>query len=281
MNVELARHINSILVHPKGTVVMRTNRLGVFEGVSEILAGDRDDLDALDPGEDDGNGKPIRRRALARRRTTGSGDTSSLAKPDGLIEQDVALPEKWIDEAIFQMPERTSWARDHAEGVFQRRQEAKLSYAELGEEFGVTGPTARAAVLCYLDEHPEAKDEVNLPRGGKRPPKFDLSKFGHEARALWESGWAKVKLAVKYGCSEPTIDKAIQWSYQQEGRSAPTRKQRMEAKAQSARELLDAGHSLEEISQALDVSDVTARKYLCESFAAEGKPMPDLRRRSS
>ena len=40
LNVELALHIESILVHPNGTVVMRTNRLGVFEGAVEILAGD-------------------------------------------------------------------------------------------------------------------------------------------------------------------------------------------------------------------------------------------------
>ena len=33
----------------------------------------------------------------------------------------------------------------------------------------------------------------------------------------------------------------------------------------------------EEIAEALQVSDVTTRKYLKASFTDEGKPMPDLR----
>jgi hypothetical protein len=43
--------------------------------------------------------------------------------------------------------------------------------------------------------------------------------------------------------------------------------------------MLDEGHSLEEIAHTLAVSDVTARTILKASFEAEGRPMPDLRRR--
>lgn len=38
--------------------------------------------------------------------------------------------------------------------------------------------------------------------------------------------------------------------------------------------------SLAEVAATMNVSDVTARGYLRASFAAEGKPMPDLRRRN-
>ena len=120
-----------------------------------------------------------------------------------------------------------------------------------------------------------------LPRGGQRPPEFDLSKFGHEARALWEAGWSKLKLAEKFGCSSPTIDKALAWAYEQDGMRMPTQSERKRLQVARARAMLDEGHSLEEIAHTLAVSDVTARKLLNMSFEAEGRPMPDLRRRPS
>jgi len=59
----------------------------------------------------------------------------------------------------------------------------------------------------------------------------------------------------------------------------PSRKELRQKKLAEARRLLDVGQQLEEIATAMKVSDVTARKYLRESFAAKGKPMPDLRSR--
>ena len=263
INVELSRHVESIMVYPDGTVVMRTNRLGIFEGAAEILAGDRADVSVLDDADNGGDGFRIRPRALSRRRTTGSGETNMLAKADGMIEGNVDLPDRWVDETLFQMPKVTSWAEDHAEEVFRRRQEAKLSYAKLAVEFGVTPPTARAAVMHYLATHPDASDEVNLPRGGQRPPKFDLAKFGHEARGLWEAGWSKLKLAEKFGCSSPTIDKALSWAYEQDGTPMPTRTDRKELKVAKARAMLDEGHTLEEIAETL----TTLRRDGTEAFA--------------
>ncbi|MFH1922068.1 MAG: recombinase zinc beta ribbon domain-containing protein, partial [Planctomycetota bacterium] len=277
INVELSRHIESILVHPDGTVVMRTNRLGVFEGVAEILAGDRAVASVLDDVDGEPEGFQIRPRVLSRRRTTGPGETSKLAKSDGLIETPVELPDKWVDETLFHMPKVTSWAKDHAEEVFHRRQEGQLSHAKLAAEFGVSRPTVQAAIRHYLATHPDASDDVDLPRGGQRPPKFDLAKFGHEARSLWEAGWSKLKLAEEFGCSSPTIDKALAWAYEQDGTPMPTRTDRKELRVARTRAMLDEGQSLVEVAETLRVSDVTVRKYLRASFAAEGKVMPDLR----
>lgn len=178
INVELSLHIESILVHLDGTVVMRTNRLGIFEGVSEILAGDRSDVSVLDDDDDQRDGFHIRPRALSRRRTTGSVETSKLAKADGVIETPVELPEQWVDETLFHVPKLTSWAEDHAKQAFRRRQEAKLSHAKLATEFGVTPPTARAAVKHYLATHPNESDEVNLPCGGQRHQNSILPNLG-------------------------------------------------------------------------------------------------------
>jgi len=278
MNVELALHIESILVHPEGRVAMRTNRLGIFEGAAQIVAGKDDECVA--PGDEKNEADfQIRPRALSRRRTTTPAETSPLAKADGVIEGHVALPDKWVDESIFQMPKLSSWAEENSEKVFRRRQEAKLSYAKLGEEFGVTAPTARAAVKQYLANHPDAVDQVRLRPGGKRPKKFDLSEFAVEARQLWEAGWSKLKLAEKYGCSTPTIDKAIAFAYGLDGLPMPKSRDRRQVDVVKARALFDAGRRLDEIAAGLKLSDVTVRQYLRESFAAEGKTMPDLRRR--
>jgi site-specific DNA recombinase len=166
INEELSRHIESILVHPDGRVVMRTNRLGIFEGASEILSGvSNDELD--ERGCDSGDFK-VRPRLLSRRRTSGPVEESPLAKANGVIEGVVNLPDRWVDESLFEMPEFISWANQHAEEVFRRRQEAKLSYAKLGMEFKVSAPTARAAVQHYLATHPDAKDDVNPTRGKKK-----------------------------------------------------------------------------------------------------------------
>jgi hypothetical protein len=145
INVELSLHIESILVHPDGTVVMRTNRLGIFEGASQILAGDSEDIDVLTDANDDRDGFQIRPRALSRRRTTGLVETSKLAKADGVIEGHVQLPEKWVDEAIFKIPELISWAEEHAVEVGARRL-AGRTVEQLCGEFGKTPPTIRSAL---------------------------------------------------------------------------------------------------------------------------------------
>ena len=279
INEELSRHIESICVHPNGTVVMRTNRLGLFEGASEILASHGAGVAARDGADSKSGDFKIRPRALSRRRTTGPAETSKLARTNGVIEGPISLPGKWVDEAIFEMPRSTSWAYRHAKKVFLRRQTAKLSYAKLADEFEVTPPTCRAAVRHYLATHPGAKDEVKLRPGGKRPPKFDVKTFGREARALWEAGWSKLKLSNKFACSTPTIDKALAWAFRQDGLPVPARQAIKEAKVAAARAAFDSGQSLEELAKTLKVSDVTARKYLRESFVSEGRPMPDLRSR--
>ncbi len=108
-------------MHPDGTVVMRTNRLGVFEGAAEVLSGNIVDVGILDELLDQRDGFQVRPRALSRRRTTGVAEASKLAKADGVIEDHVQLPEKWVDEAIFKIPELISWAEGHAIEVAERR----------------------------------------------------------------------------------------------------------------------------------------------------------------
>jgi hypothetical protein len=278
-NLHLSLHIDRIVCAPDGKVTMKICKLGSLTEAVEIFADvdDNGDTSSNDPKKT--RGAP-RRRARLRVESWAEDGVNMRALAEFAADSDrfAGLGEDWFWTDEFQIPDRPlSWVDQNAQRVFGRRQEAKLSHAKLAAEFGVSKPTIRAAINRHLATHPDAKDEVNLSSGGARPPKFDLTEFGHEARALWAAGWAKLKLAKKYGCSTPTIDKAIAWAYDQAGLPVPTRADRQSVRVAEARQMLDTGHSLDEIVDALKVSDVTARKYLNASFAAEGKPMPDLR----
>ena len=281
VHIELAQHVDKIVCFPDKRVCLRACRLGAL---TEALPHLTEVLDTeLTRSETNNNGGKVRPRRRARLKTEFDStreDLESLAYWVSDPNRFEGLDDRWFESIEFQVPTETSWYQIHASDVFHRRQEKELSYAKLAKEFGVKPPTVRAAVDHYLDTHPDAKDNVKLQCGGKRPPKYDLSKIGPGARVLWESRWSKLKLAKKYGCSPPIIDKALEWSYAQDGLSMPTKVELQKAIATRARNLLDEKKSLEEISNIMDCSDVTVRRYLKMSFEAEGKTMPDLRRKS-
>ncbi|HAW29133.1 MAG TPA: hypothetical protein DCY03_13605 [Planctomycetaceae bacterium] len=285
-NLELSLHIDRIECFRDGHVKMKMCRLGSLPQCLEFMKYNSIDSegggDSATIDRQEHQATP-RRRAKLRVESIGPEgkelDTAAAFAADP--ERFSGLGPEWFEEIKFDVPRDKHWYQIYAPEVFHRRQEAELPYAKLADEFDVTPPTARAAVEYYLETHPEAKDNVKLQCGGKRPPKFDLSKIGPEARPLWESGWSKLKLAGEFDCSPPTIDKALEWSYAQDGLSMPTKEELQKAISVKARKLLDEGNSLEEISEIMDCSDVTVRRYLKMSFEAEGKTMPDLRRKSS
>lgn len=280
-NLHLSLHIDRIVCTPDGKVTMRSCKLGTLTEAVEIFAEVADNGDASSNNPKKMRGTP-RRRGRLRVESCQEDDVymRSLAEFAADYDRFAGLGEDWFWTDEFQIPDRPpSWVVENAERVFLRRQEAKLSQAKLAVEFGVSKPTIRDAINQYLAMHPDVKDEVNLPSGGARPPKFHVEKFADEARQLWENGWSKLKLAKKYGCSAPIIDKALDFAYQQAGLPMPTREDREKAKAAEARQMLDTGRLLDEIAEAMKVSDVTVRRYLKVSFDAEGKKIPDLRSR--
>lgn len=277
-NLELSLHIDRIDCSSSGSVVLRTCKLGTLPESAELFSTSAS-MPTVGRDAGIGPGKPRRRSRL---RVTDDDDRSDEVREMVEFAADphrfAGLGDEWFWMDELQIPDAVpSWAAEHAEAVFRRRQESKLSYAKLAVEFGKTPPTIGAAIRQYLQSHPDAKDSVALQRGGKRPKNFDLSKFGAEARQLWLEGWSKEKLATMYSCSPPTIDKAIEWAYAQEGLPMPTRQARKNFKVAEARRLLDQRKALDEIATNMKVSDVTARNYLQESFRLEGKQMPDLR----
>jgi hypothetical protein len=276
-NLELSLHIDRVDCFANGRVEMRTSKLGLLGDVNDLLV----DAALIPTTAATIRVKPRRR---SRRRTEFSSDFDENLKSIAFTAADpdrfAGLPDQWFWTDVFQVPNRdASWAASNAEAIFKHRQESKLSFATLAKLHGVTPPTIRAAVHRYLEQHPEAVDQVKLQRGGNRPKKFDLAAIGDEARRLWNDGWSKERLAAKYGCSAPTVGKAIAHSYSRDGVPVPTSKERKDARIANARALFDQRISLAEIGRQMKVSDVTIRQWLRISFRKEGKQMRGLRRR--
>jgi hypothetical protein len=273
-NLALSRHIDRIECRRDGRIALRICKLGLLPGAIEPLS-DK-------PSRADGQLRQgSRPRQRTRLRVDCENDEDALmdlvsfaTDPDRFA----GLGDEWFLIQEYSLPGRTlSWVKANAEQVFRRRQESHRSYSKLAHEFGVTSTTIGATIRHYLNTHPGTKDEVKLRCGGRRKPKFDLSAFADEARALYEAGWPKEKLAKKYKCSPPVIVKALDFSYRKAGLRLPTRADRRATAAAEARRLFEVRPSREYIAAAMNVSDITARKYLAESFRAKGEPMPDLR----
>jgi len=155
INIELAQHVEAILVHPDGRVVMRTHRLGVFEHVIEMLvAPGRNGQPDQTPQEPAGSNGAVRpRKTLLTRHKSDLGVTTRHECMSG--DQSLGfmkLPEKWVQEDVIVMPERHSWA--HLNGVEVRRKldETGWSQRKLAEFFGVTPPTIRHALRLAAEQ---------------------------------------------------------------------------------------------------------------------------------
>lgn len=277
-NLELSLHIDRIVCFRDRRVTLRTCKLGVMPDAVRTFSAPS----VRTKSDTAGGDKPSRSRRRGKLRVMEEGKGIDLQAQANFIansERFAGLGDDWFWTDEFSIPESKSWAAENAAAVFRRRQETRSSFHKLAEEFKVTSPTVRAAISHYLQQHPDERDEVHLQRGGRRPSKFDLTQFAGEARRLWTEGWSKEKLAKKYGCSAPTVTKAISLAHSQENVSMPTTEGARKQKVNEARRMLESGTPLEEIAVTMRVSNGTIRKYLQQSFAAEGKAMPDLRRK--
>jgi len=221
-NLELSLHIDRITCFPDGKVTLRTCKLGMLPDALELFVTEPATADSASAPAN-GDAMPRRRSRLRVDDTDDTTDLRALAEFATRTDRFVELGDEWfwIDE--FRIPDGpTAWSAENAEAVFNRRQQSRLPYSKLAEEFSVTSPTIGAAIRHYLSLHPGKTDEVQLRRGGRRRRKYDVAAFAEEARALWAegSGWSKEMLAEKNGCSVPVIDKALAYAYEQEGLTA-------------------------------------------------------------
>lgn len=171
INMELTRHVEAIRVHANGTVVMRTHRLGVFEGLAERLAepiapssGGTPSEDASEglssaggDGNDDahahnGNGVVHPRSTLPPRRAT----SWNFAAPPALFSQvlsvgQVRLPERWVDDYVVRMPEKHTWSVLNAAKVAELRAQG-WTQQRLADHFGKSIPTIRKALRLAAEQ---------------------------------------------------------------------------------------------------------------------------------
>lgn len=284
-NLELSLHIDRISCSQNGVATVRLCRLGVLtEAIGLLAEGATTGLTANEspsPAPTDGRARGPRRRAQLRT-MDGVGDDADdleeLARFVADTDRFADLGDVWFEEVEFRIPEKVSWARTNAEAVFCQRQQSKKPLGALAKEFGVSRPTITAAINHYEAENPGVKDEVSLPRGGKRPKQFDLAELGDQAWDKWANqGVSKLKLAEAHGCSPPTIDKALRFVSERDGHPMPTDAARRNAAIDLARKMYDEKASQHSIANELGVVVGTVRKYLKISYAREGKKLEDGR----
>ncbi len=161
LNVELARHVEQILVHPDGRVTMRTHRLGAFEGVTGLLAipaGHTPDCSLKSAGAT-GNGIVQPRKSLLARHDTNGSVTNSTGAAPRVDLTFTKLPDRWVDEHVVQIPRRHTFAHLRAHDVAKKKQETDWSNAKLAEHFGVSGPTIRHALQIASRREPPCDDD--------------------------------------------------------------------------------------------------------------------------
>lgn len=205
-NLMLAMFIDRIDCDANGTVRVRTCKLGLCDGITELLSSDGADSVASDT--DGGLSKPVRHQRRRGRLKTDDG--SELGSELADSAEFVTDPDRfaglndawfWIDE--LKIPEATCWHKEHAIEVATKRREG-LTQEALAALFAVSLPTIRRAL-----RHAETVDPTfaDLPR--KLPRANWAHDHAEEVVALYHVGERVSDLCKRFGKSEPTIRKAI------------------------------------------------------------------------
>jgi hypothetical protein len=151
-NVELARHIDRIDVYPDKRVVMRTSKLGIFDGAAAELA--RPDTPALTVATDPQVTRirprqrgPVRIEETLTLSAGPAAETLSSFGPDRFAN----LDSRWFWEDAFEIPRRSCWAAEHAAEVSRLRSEG-WTMARLATHFGRSSPTIRHALKISAEQ---------------------------------------------------------------------------------------------------------------------------------
>lgn len=156
INFELSMHIDGIDVDADGTVMMRTCKLGCFEGAQELLAvGDQKRAPTVN-----GTGVVAGHRVKNRRRgQLRLADPDLLGNPQAHEQNFVAtsdrygeLGDQWFWDDELPMTRPAPWSHRYADEVAALRATDSKAWSlqKLADRFGVTKPTILAA-LRYHD----------------------------------------------------------------------------------------------------------------------------------
>jgi DNA invertase Pin-like site-specific DNA recombinase len=209
-NLELALHIDRIDCFADGQVLMRTSRLGMFEGVVELL---RRPV-VREPGQQATGAVPRqpikpRRRARHRIEEAPSQERGRLARTDQATDPErfAGLEDRWFWEDRLQVPQAASWAARHATEVAELRATG-MTVAALAAHFGKTPPTIRNALALAKAADPS----LHLPRKVARA--CWAREHAAEVAQMKKDGKSILAIARQVGKSEPTIRAALRYAEQ-------------------------------------------------------------------
>ena len=168
-NLELSRHIERIDCFPDGRVVLRGTVLGVFEGADQLLGRDAH-CESQGPQPEPGWQNKVvvpRRRARVRVPNLTAQSQGAIGNLDVSLDPHrfAGLPEAlfWTESIVISR--KVPWAEEHAEEVYQARQETGLTFNELVNRFHRSKPTLRHAWKIAVARRQAA---TPLPEEGER-----------------------------------------------------------------------------------------------------------------
>jgi DNA invertase Pin-like site-specific DNA recombinase len=202
-NVELRKHIDRIVCHADGKVVLRGTTLGVLGEAACLLT--RSDTHA--EAEDGDNCFPaIQQREHSRRNIP-----NLLAQEDGELDQITLLsPDRfagfgeeffWEEELVLERD--TPWYQSAAAEVARERNAGK-THAELAVYFDKTVPTIRSSLKFAAETDPSL---VLLPKKMPRA-RWEDSHYAEVARMRAE-GVSVAEMSRIFDVSEPLIRNAL------------------------------------------------------------------------
>lgn len=207
INVELARHIDTIRCYSDGKVVVRTCKLGALaleDHASEFFAS----TDTTRPEANDvRRGRP-RKRGVRRLETEDAGaELRHEAHWAADVNRFANLGEDWFWEDEYIIPEASFWSKENALAVAKLKIDGDhMTNDRLAEHFSVTLPTIRRALRHAAEQDPSLK-----PLLGKiaRTRWEDLNyREVHQIKV--EKEMSVKMLCSHFGVSEPTVRKALE-----------------------------------------------------------------------
>lgn len=197
-NAELSRHIDKIICHPDGSVVVRTCKLGALAGVLDLFA--------KDPAPADNPAVISTGEAIPRRRSPLRMDDRETADFAVDVERFADLDDRWFREDVFHIPPPAPcWAEVNAEAVAAKRS-GGLTHEKLAKLFGVTTPTIRKALKFAQAKNPE------LPELPRKMPRVRWEEQNFEAVAVAKRehpDWKMKDYVQHFGKCETMISRAM------------------------------------------------------------------------
>jgi uncharacterized protein (DUF433 family) len=208
-NLELGLHIDRIDCFGDGQVLMRTSRLGVFEGAVELLGRTR-----VQGVGGQGDVPQPRGQVQPRRRARHRVDKEFSPENGRLPETEIAtnprrfagLEDRWFWQDSLESPSKdASWSQSNAAEVAELRATG-MTQEELAAHFGKALPTIRKALKVAL----AADTSLQLPR--KTPRARWAEDNALEVAKFKAGGMTMSELAAHFGKSDPTIRAALKFA---------------------------------------------------------------------